>query len=212
MVGGGKPTLQWRQGGPAPCALAERVGFEPTVPCDTPDFESGTIDHSVTSPCRGPAKLSHAPGKRKSKKAAQSRRDFSRTQAVRLDGPAPPEILPIGRMAGPLPSRAARRSLDRPGALSVPNGRAVALHAPCGASQLRWPVASNCTCRLNRGPGSLRLPLADRHKMNGHTSSTQFPRPSSTLPTKNLILVPLLNQWRQPLEVSSLEGRSSTSC
>jgi hypothetical protein len=30
--------------------LAERVGFEPTVPCGTPDFESGTIDHSVTSP------------------------------------------------------------------------------------------------------------------------------------------------------------------
>ena len=30
--------------------LAERVGFEPTVPCGTPDFESGTIDHSATSP------------------------------------------------------------------------------------------------------------------------------------------------------------------
>ena len=30
--------------------LAERVGFEPTVPCSTPDFESGTIDHSATSP------------------------------------------------------------------------------------------------------------------------------------------------------------------
>ena len=32
--------------------MAERVGFEPTVPCDTPDFESGTIDHSATSPVR----------------------------------------------------------------------------------------------------------------------------------------------------------------
>ena len=30
--------------------LAERVGFEPTVPCGTPDFESGTFDHSATSP------------------------------------------------------------------------------------------------------------------------------------------------------------------
>jgi hypothetical protein len=30
--------------------LAERVGFEPTVPCGTPDFESGTFDHSDTSP------------------------------------------------------------------------------------------------------------------------------------------------------------------
>src|SRR5574343_789893 len=30
--------------------LAERVGFEPTVPCSTPDFESGTFDHSATSP------------------------------------------------------------------------------------------------------------------------------------------------------------------
>jgi hypothetical protein len=40
---------------PAACAgffhsLAERVGFEPTVPCGTPDFESGTFDHSATSP------------------------------------------------------------------------------------------------------------------------------------------------------------------
>jgi hypothetical protein len=33
-------------------ALAERVGFEPTVPCGTPDFESGTFDHSATSPIR----------------------------------------------------------------------------------------------------------------------------------------------------------------
>jgi hypothetical protein len=34
------------------CRLAERVGFEPTVPCSTPDFESGTFDHSATSPQR----------------------------------------------------------------------------------------------------------------------------------------------------------------
>ena len=30
--------------------LAERVGFEPTVPCGTPDFESGTFGHSAISP------------------------------------------------------------------------------------------------------------------------------------------------------------------
>ena len=30
--------------------LAEREGFEPTVPCGTPDFESGTFGHSATSP------------------------------------------------------------------------------------------------------------------------------------------------------------------
>ena len=31
--------------------LAERVGFEPTVLHNsTPDFESGAIDHSTTSP------------------------------------------------------------------------------------------------------------------------------------------------------------------
>ena len=30
--------------------LAEKVGFEPTVPCGTPDFESGTFGHSATSP------------------------------------------------------------------------------------------------------------------------------------------------------------------
>ena len=29
---------------------AERVGFEPTMHCCTPLFESGTISHSVTSP------------------------------------------------------------------------------------------------------------------------------------------------------------------
>ena len=30
--------------------LAEKEGFEPSVPCGTPDFESGTFDHSATSP------------------------------------------------------------------------------------------------------------------------------------------------------------------
>ena len=31
--------------------LAEREGFEPSVGgCPTPDFESGTFDHSATSP------------------------------------------------------------------------------------------------------------------------------------------------------------------
>ena len=30
--------------------VAERVGFEPTVPCDTPHFECGALDHYATSP------------------------------------------------------------------------------------------------------------------------------------------------------------------
>ncbi len=30
--------------------LAEWVGFEPTVPCGTLDFESSTFDHSATTP------------------------------------------------------------------------------------------------------------------------------------------------------------------
>ena len=30
--------------------MAEREGFEPPVPYGTPDFESGTFDHSATSP------------------------------------------------------------------------------------------------------------------------------------------------------------------
>ena len=34
--------------------LAESKGFEPLVGCPTPDFESGTFGHSVSSP---PAKL-----------------------------------------------------------------------------------------------------------------------------------------------------------
>jgi hypothetical protein len=30
--------------------LAERGGFEPPIPCGTPDFESGTFNLSATSP------------------------------------------------------------------------------------------------------------------------------------------------------------------
>ncbi len=30
--------------------LVEREGFEPSIPCGMPDFESGTFDHSATSP------------------------------------------------------------------------------------------------------------------------------------------------------------------
>ena len=33
--------------------MAEKEGFEPSVPCGTPDFESGTFDHSATSPGAG---------------------------------------------------------------------------------------------------------------------------------------------------------------
>ena len=35
--------------------MAEREGFEPPVPFGTPDFESGTFDHSATSPSLGQA-------------------------------------------------------------------------------------------------------------------------------------------------------------
>ena len=31
-------------------AVAERVGFEPTVPCGTAVFKTAAIDHSATSP------------------------------------------------------------------------------------------------------------------------------------------------------------------
>jgi hypothetical protein len=30
--------------------MAERVGFEPTVPCGTPVFKTGALDRSATSP------------------------------------------------------------------------------------------------------------------------------------------------------------------
>ena len=33
-----------------PIDLEEEVGFEPTVPYGTPDFESGTFGHSATLP------------------------------------------------------------------------------------------------------------------------------------------------------------------
>ena len=32
--------------------VAERVGFEPTIPCEIPLFESGAFNHSATSPGR----------------------------------------------------------------------------------------------------------------------------------------------------------------
>ena len=32
--------------------VAERGGFEPPLPCGKPDFESGTFNHSATSPER----------------------------------------------------------------------------------------------------------------------------------------------------------------
>jgi hypothetical protein len=32
----------------------ERVGFEPTEPFSSPDFKSGAIDHSATSPIAHP--------------------------------------------------------------------------------------------------------------------------------------------------------------
>ena len=37
--------------------LEEKVGFEPTVPFGTPDFESGTFGHSATSPILSRLKL-----------------------------------------------------------------------------------------------------------------------------------------------------------
>ena len=50
--------------------LAERVGFEPTVLHNsTPDFESGAIDHSTTSPDA----------------AFSRRRDYSVSNGIRLD-------------------------------------------------------------------------------------------------------------------------------
>ena len=46
--------------------MAEREGFEPPVPCGTPDFESGTIGHSVISPW-----LKWRANKKRSRRASQ---------------------------------------------------------------------------------------------------------------------------------------------
>ena len=49
--GGGSERLETRLSELAGLVLAEREGFEPSVGgCPTPDFESGTFDHSATSP------------------------------------------------------------------------------------------------------------------------------------------------------------------
>ena len=58
----GKAVPSWENS-----ELAERVGFEPTVPFGTPDFESGTIDHSVTSPGPG-AETAKTTGQMKAEK------------------------------------------------------------------------------------------------------------------------------------------------
>src|SRR5436305_849528 len=50
--------------------MAERVGFEPTVPFDTPHFECGAIDHSATSPAQRGRERRPCPTKQKTKIAA----------------------------------------------------------------------------------------------------------------------------------------------
>lgn len=49
---------------PGPFLPAESAGFEPAVPFGTPDFESGTIGHSDSSP---PRKVSKGPPSVKTK-------------------------------------------------------------------------------------------------------------------------------------------------
>jgi hypothetical protein len=52
-----KPSV--KAGSRADSDEAEREGFEPSVPCGTPVFETGTIGHSVTSPIAGADDRSH---------------------------------------------------------------------------------------------------------------------------------------------------------
>ena len=56
--------------GPAPRGgvgvMAEREGFEPPEPFGSPDFESGALDHSATSPPEGNERR-NSPPKRKQK-------------------------------------------------------------------------------------------------------------------------------------------------
>ena len=49
----------YQQKAPSSEWMAEREGFEPPVPFGTPDFESGTFDHSATSPenCKNSLKI-----------------------------------------------------------------------------------------------------------------------------------------------------------
>ena len=61
--------LNWKRGQPITAGLfsllAEGVGFEPTVPCGTTDFESVTFDLSDTPPHEAePAPRLPHPGKR----------------------------------------------------------------------------------------------------------------------------------------------------
>jgi hypothetical protein len=80
--------------------LAERVGFEPTVPeTGTPDFESGAFDHSATSP----GGLEMLAERRFNQRAAPSRRAGT--------GAAPAALRPSHRRAGSSPGR--RRACGR---------------------------------------------------------------------------------------------------
>ena len=53
--------------------LAEREGFEPPVPCGTPDFESGALDHSATSPVH-PHRAGAQMGKRRKRRTHSRKR------------------------------------------------------------------------------------------------------------------------------------------
>ena len=66
--------------------LEEEVGFEPTVPCGTPDFESGTFGHSATLPCAfsAPAYILAAQNESLTLQVSQLSQVFSAWQAAKF--------------------------------------------------------------------------------------------------------------------------------
>ena len=105
--------------------VAEREGFEPSVPCDTPDFESGTIDHSATSP-------GASAGSWAMLRQNESRKFSGVQEAVRgrgQDRDARGSFDPRRRRQPP----AIRNSNLRSGAASAPSGTGSGLPASGGA-------------------------------------------------------------------------------
>ena len=92
--------------------LAERKGFEPSVPFGTHDFQSCTFDHSVTSPGSGSV-LEMAREKGQRPGCSRARWNFSAgASAAERGGFEPPVPLQVRLISNQVPSTA-RSSLRR---------------------------------------------------------------------------------------------------
>ena len=114
-------------------ALAESEGFEPPVPLGTPDFESGTFNHSDSSPLLSGAALQHwtdtAPPRRRRRRESNGGLE---KKARRLPGPTLTGILAATRGSPNMPDTAARPATIRLRGVRQNNLRDIDLDLPGG--------------------------------------------------------------------------------